>query len=81
LKQGLNGSAQLQEEMKNHLVSRLASYKCPQILEFVNELPKTATGKIQRFKLRSDNYGNAPNGESEEKKRLVLAPKLTSRDS
>jgi benzoate-CoA ligase len=53
LKQGLNGSAQLHEEMKNHLAARLASYKCPQILEFVNELPKTATGKIQRFKLRS----------------------------
>ena len=53
LKQGLHASAQLHEEMKKHLASRLASYKCPQILEFVNELPKTATGKIQRFKLRS----------------------------
>jgi benzoate-CoA ligase len=66
LKQGLNGSAQLHEEMKNHLASRLASYKCPQILEFVNQLPKTATGKIQRYKLRSDNHGNVFNGESEE---------------
>jgi acyl-coenzyme A synthetase/AMP-(fatty) acid ligase len=52
--------------MKNHLASRLASYKCPQILEFVNQLPKTATGKIQRYKLRSDNHGNVFNGESEE---------------
>lgn len=53
LKSGVNRSPQLHEEIRNHLSSRLAGYKCPQILEFVNELPKTATGKIQRFKLRS----------------------------
>lgn len=53
LKSGLNSSPQLQEELRNHLSSRLAAHKCPQILEFVNELPKTATGKIQRYKLRS----------------------------
>lgn len=53
LKSGLNSSPQLQEELKNHLSARLAAHKCPQILEFVNELPKTATGKIQRYKLRS----------------------------
>jgi benzoate-CoA ligase len=32
---------------------RLPGYKCPQIIEFVASLPKTATGKIQRYKLRS----------------------------
>ena len=32
---------------------RLAPYKYPRWVEFVPELPKTATGKIQRFKLRS----------------------------
>lgn len=32
--------------------SALAPYKYPQWVEFVPELPKTATGKIQRFKLR-----------------------------
>jgi benzoate-CoA ligase family protein len=53
LKSGFNSSPQLQEELKNHLSSRLAAHKCPQILEFVKELPKTATGKIQRYKLRS----------------------------
>ncbi len=31
---------------------RLAHYKCPRTIDFVAELPKTATGKIQRFKLR-----------------------------
>ena len=53
LKSGLNDSGKLHEELKNHLSSRLAPHKCPQTLEFVNELPKTATGKIQRYKLRS----------------------------
>lgn len=53
LKQGLNGSTQLHDEIRMHLSSRLAAHKCPQILEFVNDLPKTATGKIQRYKLRS----------------------------
>jgi benzoate-CoA ligase len=31
---------------------RIAPYKYPRWIEFVDELPKTATGKIQRFKLR-----------------------------
>ena len=31
---------------------RLAPYKYPRFIEFVAELPKTATGKIQRFRLR-----------------------------
>jgi len=31
---------------------RLAPYKYPRFIEFVGELPKTATGKIQRFRLR-----------------------------
>jgi benzoate-CoA ligase family protein len=53
LKSGFSASAQLQDELKNHVSSRLAAHKCPQILEFVNDLPKTATGKIQRYKLRS----------------------------
>jgi benzoate-CoA ligase len=33
--------------------SRLAPYKYPRWIEFIDELPKTATGKIQRFKLRA----------------------------
>jgi benzoate-CoA ligase len=31
---------------------RLAPYKYPRYIEFIDELPKTATGKIQRFRLR-----------------------------
>ncbi len=38
--------------LQQHVKSRLAPYKYPRWIEFVPELPKTATGKIQRFKLR-----------------------------
>jgi benzoate-CoA ligase len=40
------------EELKAFVKERLAPYKYPRIIEFVEELPKTATGKIQRFRLR-----------------------------
>jgi benzoate-CoA ligase len=38
--------------LQAHVKSQLAPYKYPRWVEFVSELPKTATGKIQRFKLR-----------------------------
>jgi len=41
------------EELKAFVKERLAPYKYPRIIEFVSELPKTATGKIQRFRLRA----------------------------
>jgi benzoate-CoA ligase len=49
LKAGQSASA---EELKAHVKQQLAPYKYPRWIEFVSELPKTATGKIQRFKLR-----------------------------
>jgi benzoate-CoA ligase len=52
LKPGSQSSAALAEELKQHIKSRLAPYKYPRWIEFVADLPKTATGKIQRFKLR-----------------------------
>jgi benzoate-CoA ligase len=39
-------------ELKAFVKERLAAYKYPRFIEFIAELPKTATGKIQRFKLR-----------------------------
>ena len=39
-------------ELQQHVKNRLAPYKYPRWIEFVSALPKTATGKIQRFKLR-----------------------------
>jgi benzoate-CoA ligase len=40
--------------LQDHVKSRLAPYKYPRWIEFRADLPKTATGKIQRFKLRSE---------------------------
>ncbi|HEY6271580.1 MAG TPA: benzoate-CoA ligase family protein [Terriglobales bacterium] len=52
LKPGESPSPEVGEQIRQHILSRLAPHKCPQWLEFVPELPKTATGKIQRYKLR-----------------------------
>jgi benzoate-CoA ligase len=45
-------SAELRIELQNHVKSKLAPYKYPRWVEFVDDLPKTVTGKIQRFRLR-----------------------------
>lgn len=47
------GQAASADDLKAHVKQQLAPYKYPRWIEFVPELPKTATGKIQRFKLRS----------------------------
>jgi benzoate-CoA ligase len=52
LKAGHAASDALAEELRQHVKTRLAPYKYPRWIEFIDELPKTATGKIQRFKLR-----------------------------
>ncbi|MDQ3060248.1 MAG: benzoate-CoA ligase family protein [Pseudomonadota bacterium] len=46
------GQQASEEELKAFVKERLAPYKYPRVIEFLAELPKTATGKIQRFKLR-----------------------------
>jgi benzoate-CoA ligase len=52
LKEPGKASAALAEELRSYVKDRLAPFKYPRWVEFVDELPKTATGKIQRFKLR-----------------------------
>jgi benzoate-CoA ligase family protein len=47
------GSPQLAGTLQDWVRDRLAPYKYPRTVEFVAELPKTATGKIQRYKLRA----------------------------
>ncbi len=46
------GASATEDELKAFVKERLAPYKYPRFFEFVSDLPKTATGKIQRFKLR-----------------------------
>ena len=52
LRDGFEASDALAEELKKWVLDRLAKYKYPRFIEFVKELPKSTTGKIQRFKLR-----------------------------
>jgi benzoate-CoA ligase len=52
---GVRADGTLSETLKQHVKSRLAPFKYPRWIEFLPELPKTATGKIQRFKLRGQN--------------------------
>jgi len=47
-----DGQSVGENELKAFVKERLAPYKYPRFIEFVDELPKTATGKIQRFRLR-----------------------------
>jgi len=57
LKQGAVPGDALAEALKQHVKDRIAPYKYPRWVEFMDELPKTATGKIQRFKLRGRRPG------------------------
>jgi 4-hydroxybenzoate-CoA ligase len=52
LKPGRSAGNGLPEELKEHVKGRAGMWKYPRWIEFVERLPKTATGKIQRFKLR-----------------------------
>jgi benzoate-CoA ligase family protein len=57
---GSNGSdlVHLDEALRTHVRERIAHIKCPRWFEFVDELPKTSTGKIQRFRLRQQVASN-----------------------
>jgi benzoate-CoA ligase len=46
----------LDREIREWLRQKLVAYKCPHTVQFVEKLPKTATGKIQRFRLRSTSH-------------------------
>ncbi|MBY4594717.1 benzoate-CoA ligase family protein [Ottowia caeni] len=52
-----SGQTATEDELKAFVKDRLAPYKYPRFIEFVNDLPKTATGKIQRFRLREQEIG------------------------
>ena len=53
LRDGQLPSPELADQLQEFVATRLASYKRPRWVEFLPALPKTATGKVQRFKLRS----------------------------
>lgn len=52
LKDGAESIDGLTDDLQQFVKARIAAVKYPRVIEFLDELPKTATGKIQRFKLR-----------------------------
>ena len=58
LRDGVAGSPELAKELQQFVRERVAEYKRPRWVEFLAELPKTATGKIQRFRLRERVSGS-----------------------
>jgi acyl-CoA synthetase (AMP-forming)/AMP-acid ligase II len=55
-----DGSSVTEPELIEHCRDRLAHYKCPTSIEFRTELARTATGKLQKFKLRAPYWGQQP---------------------
>jgi 2-aminobenzoate-CoA ligase len=52
LQQGFTGDAALTKQLQDHVKATIAPYKYPRAIEYIAELPKTQTGKLQRFELR-----------------------------
>jgi benzoate-CoA ligase len=52
-KPGIRADEALARALQDHARALLAPFKCPRWYAFIDDLPKTATGKIQRFKLRA----------------------------
>src|SRR5690606_16173475 len=60
--QAHEGGDALARELQDYVKSQIAPYKYPRAIEFVDTLPRTLTGKLQRFRLRAA-AGTAPSGE------------------
>lgn len=54
LSEGIEGSADLTEDIKNHVKTELSAHEYPREIEFRDELPKTVTGKIRRTELQDE---------------------------
>jgi 2-aminobenzoate-CoA ligase len=52
LKAGVSGDAVCGKRLQDHVKAKIAPYKYPRSIKFVDALPKTQTGKVQRFKLK-----------------------------
>ena len=59
LKDGFMGGDAMRHELQKFVKARLAPYKYPRYIEFLAELPKTATGKLQRYLLVRRTGGKA----------------------
>jgi len=53
LKAGNQGGEEMKKNLQEHVKQAIAPYKYPRAIEFIDALPRTETGKVQRFKLRT----------------------------
>lgn len=54
LREGARPDEGTKEALREFVTARLVPYKCPRVFEFLTALPRTPTGKLQRFRLRPD---------------------------
>ena len=54
LKDGVAAGADTVKRLQDHVKATIAPFKYPRSVKFIEALPKTQTGKIQRFRLRPD---------------------------
>jgi 2-aminobenzoate-CoA ligase len=59
LRAGHTGDAVLTKALQDYVKAEVAPYKYPRAIEYVTTLPRTDTGKLQRFRLREVAAGNA----------------------
>jgi 2-aminobenzoate-CoA ligase len=57
LREGYDGTPELIKELQDFVKAQIAPYKYPRSIEFVSALPKTETGKLQRYRLRQTAHG------------------------
>ena len=53
------GDEKLVKELQEHVKNQTAPYKYPRVIEFVDELPKTISGKIRRVEIREKDNSNS----------------------
>ena len=62
LEEGQQGDAALVKTLQDHVKASIAPYKYPRAIEFISALPRTETGKVQRFRLRQEEERKAKEG-------------------
>ena len=59
LTKGTVGTDELKKEIQDYVKTHTAPYKYPRVVEFMDELPKTISGKVRRVELREKDSNNA----------------------
>ena len=56
LTEGTVGDEKLKRELKRYFKENMASYKRPRVIEFVDEMPKTISGKVRRVEIKEKDW-------------------------